>query len=71
MFLDVGKESYVPGEAVTVIFHAGCPRNNLRTEGTFLTGARPLFLGDTGALLPAGRGTTGIVVLCNDATVCS
>eukprot|EP00238_Polyblepharides_amylifera_P012896 CAMPEP_0196596394 /NCGR_PEP_ID=MMETSP1081-20130531/85860_1 /TAXON_ID=36882 /ORGANISM="Pyramimonas amylifera, Strain CCMP720" /LENGTH=249 /DNA_ID=CAMNT_0041921377 /DNA_START=42 /DNA_END=788 /DNA_ORIENTATION=- len=29
--------SYKPGETVTAIFHSGCPRNSLRTNGTFLT----------------------------------
>ncbi|GAB4823044.1 hypothetical protein N2152v2_010090 [Parachlorella kessleri] len=37
VFQDVEKAAYVAGEAVSVVFHAGCPRNNLHQEGTFLT----------------------------------
>ena len=36
---DVGQEGpYAPGDTVTAVFVAGCPRNNIRQEGTFLTG---------------------------------
>lgn len=36
---DVAAGSYGPGDTVAAVFHAGCPRNNIRAEGTFLTGA--------------------------------
>ena len=38
VFQDVEKAAYAAGEAVSVVFHAGCPRNNLHLDGTFLTG---------------------------------
>lgn len=34
---DVAAGSYGPGDTVAAVFHAGCPRNNIRAEGTFLT----------------------------------
>ena len=34
---DVPAGEYVPGDRVSATFHAGCPRNNLRTNDTFLT----------------------------------
>ena len=37
---DAGKAEYAEGEIVSATFHAGCPRNNLRAEGTFLAGER-------------------------------
>lgn len=33
---DVPRDSYRAGETVAATFHAGCPRNNIRAEGTFL-----------------------------------
>ena len=38
---------YVPGERVSATFHAGCPRNNLRTNDTFLTVERKTSSGWT------------------------
>ena len=35
---DVGQGPYAPGNTVSAVFVAGCPRNNIRQEGTFLTG---------------------------------
>ena len=36
---DVGQGGpFAPGDTVTAVFVAGCPRNNIRQEGTFLTG---------------------------------
>ena len=34
---DVSKKSYKTGELVEVEFQSACPRNSLRTGGTFLT----------------------------------
>jgi len=34
---DVAKKSFQVGETVSVEFQSACPRNNLRTGGTFLT----------------------------------
>lgn len=34
---DVEAAGYAPGEKVSAVFQSACPRNNLRTEGTFLT----------------------------------
>jgi neutral ceramidase len=33
---DVPPGSFQAGDTVEAVFHAGCPRNNIRAEGTFL-----------------------------------
>lgn len=33
---DVPPGSFAVGDTVVAVFHAGCPRNNIRAEGTFL-----------------------------------
>lgn len=35
---DVLPGSFAVGDTVVAVFHAGCPRNNIRAEGTFLAG---------------------------------
>jgi neutral ceramidase len=35
---DVPPGSFQAGDTVEAVFHAGCPRNNIRAEGTFLAG---------------------------------
>jgi neutral ceramidase len=34
---DVGRARFAPGDTVRVEFHSACPRNDLRSGGTFLT----------------------------------
>lgn len=42
---DVGQGAFVAGETVRVVFHAGCPRNDIRAGGTFLTGGWSWWVG--------------------------
>jgi neutral ceramidase len=45
---DVPHKMYVPGDTVSVEFHSGCPRNDIRAEGTYLTVERKTMAASSG-----------------------